>query len=214
MQDEKNDARGEEEFRINDDPSSSGPRFPVVKMIKQEVLFSSCDPDELLERYGITEDSYSLDRLDDRAVDELSEFVSTNPDHPAAARTEKVLARARCNNGYDIYDPENVGSMFESDPACGAIYACNEILDSLIYVMEITEVMDNVSYALCVLRAVSEGLIPKDEMQQVVELFSYRNRCATRIDPGIPDEESVEAWKGILFRMMSMMFGKAAEGVR
>ena len=210
--DDDTGAREEDEFRIKEDASPSGPRFPIVKMIKQEVLFSSCDPDELLKRYGISGNAYSLDDLDDDAVEELTEFVGSNPEHPEASKVSLILARARCNNGFDIYDPENVGSLFESDPACGAIYACNEILDSLIYVMGITEVMDNVSYALCVLRAVQEGIITAEELPLAVELFSYRNRCATEIYPGRPDPGSVEAWKSILFKTMSMMFGKAADG--
>jgi hypothetical protein len=52
--DEDTGAREEDEFRIKEDSSPSGPRFPIVKMIKQEVLFSSCDPDELLKRYEIS----------------------------------------------------------------------------------------------------------------------------------------------------------------
>ncbi|MBO4569461.1 MAG: hypothetical protein J5674_05885 [Candidatus Methanomethylophilaceae archaeon] len=211
MQDEREGPEAKEEFKINEESLSSGHRFPVVKMIKQEVLFSSCDPDELLERLGIGEKTYSLDKLDEEAVEELSEFVSSNPVHPMASKVETVLGRARCNNGYDIYDPVNVGSLFDSDPACGAIYACNEILDSLAYVMGATELLDNVTYAFCILRAVHEGTISEDEMPYVVGLFSYRDRCATLIDPGVPDRESVEVWKSLLFRLMSMMFGKAAE---
>lgn len=196
-----------DEYRIVDD-DDRGPNLRLAAVVTKELIF--CDPDMMLSKYGICGNSYSLDRLDSDGIKELSAFLESNSSIPEAEGIAKILDRARCNESFSIIDPSNVEAMFENDPACGSVYACNVILDSLLYALDITETIDTSSYALCILLGIKEGIIAEDELEDLTALFMYRNRCAMEIEVERPDDGLVKSWETILFRLVSMMFDAAS----
>ncbi len=209
MDEENGRTEGKEgEYRIVDD-DRDGSRLRLATLVTKEMIF--CDPEMMLSKYGICGNTYSLDKLDGDAIRELTAFLESGPSIPEAEGLAKILDRARCNESFSIIDPVNVESMFENDPACGSVYACNVMMDSLIYALGITETVDTASYVLCILLAIRDGIISGDEIDDVTALFSYRNRCAMEIEVERPDEDLIRRWEAILFRLLSMMFGTASD---
>ncbi len=102
-----------------------------------------------------------------------------------------------------------VSELFESDPQCAAIYACNTILDALASMLGVTEVDDTASYALCILLARRKGVFSDDEMEDLTDMFLYREKCATRIRVDDPGEAAKGRWKAVLFRTMAEMYSRA-----
>ena len=211
MEDKNNRSEeGNDEFRIiDDDPLEL--RLPYMKMVKKEVIIAGCDPGEMLAKYGIEGNRYSLDKLDENGIEELSAFIASNPSIPEAEGISSILDRAKCNCSFSIMEPGSVDAMFENAPECGSIYACNTILDSLAYMLGITETVDTASYALCILLAIRKGIIADDELDDVTELFAFRNLCATEIRVKPPGQECIGKWKAILYRLTALMFGEASE---
>ncbi len=103
----------------------------------------------------------------------------------------------------------DISDMFDEDAPCAAIYACNTIIDSLASILDITEMDDTSSYAFCILLARRHGIFNDDELEDLTDLFEYRDHCATHIYVDQPSEESITRWKTLLFRTMADMYVKA-----
>ncbi|MBO4797280.1 MAG: hypothetical protein J5494_00665 [Candidatus Methanomethylophilaceae archaeon] len=205
-EDKETDEIKNDEFRIDEEP-----RVPFVRVIKHNITLSPLSDEDLLRRNGISGDTYSLSELDDDSVEELSNFLGTNPENRYAEQIDTVVRRARCNNGCIILGPEALDDVFRTTPDCGAIYSANTILDTLMYLLGITETEDTASIALCVLLGLKNGLLLPEERESVISLYEYRNRCATRIYVEGPAEEKIREWKKIVYRLSALVFERAEE---
>ena len=102
-----------------------------------------------------------------------------------------------------------VSALFDADPQCAVIYACNTLLDALASMLEVTEVDDTASYALCILLARRRGVFSDDEMEDLTDMFLYREKCATYIRVDDPGEAAKSRWKAVLFKTMAEMYATA-----
>ncbi len=89
------------------------------------------------------------------------------------------------------------------------IYACNAVLDALTSILGITEVDDTASYALCILLARRNELLTDEELDDLTDMFEFRDLCATRIEVDTPEDETLSAWKSLLFSILAKMYMEA-----